>query len=300
MCISLKARPARAGSVALCTGLLGCLAATAHAANIGGAQCGQSDCTVTAVTPGTQRSDAQTPAPPGVSHRDPNASTIVPGVPDRCLVTWTPPAGMRSPRYASLDTNPADGVWYASSCAQFGNGPGVPTFFQGFAQGGAAKVPITVVAQRAEQQLKPLAPVVESSPGNGAPLVVQLPTWVWIAPGSWAPVSATASVPGESVTATATPVRATWSWGDGISTVCAGPGTPFTPGVSDPAAASPTCGHTYHVTSGRQPGLKFPVTATVSWSVSWSGAGRSGVLQDLTTSATVWRTVEQVQSVIVR
>jgi hypothetical protein len=37
-----------------------------------------------------------------------------------------------------------------------------------------------------------------------------LPTWLWLA-GGWAPTSATATVPGFSVTATATPTSVTWS-----------------------------------------------------------------------------------------
>lgn len=156
-----------------------------------------------------------------------------------------------------------------------------------------------VLAAQALARLELPAPVIDSSPGGGVPQTVQLPTWVWLPQNQWAPRSATATVPGESVTATATPRSVTWAWGDGASSVCQGPGTPFITGVTDPAAASPDCGHTYRQTSATAPGQQFPVTATLAWSVSWSGGGQSGTFPDLTTTATVHWTVRQIQSLTV-
>lgn len=43
--------------------------------------------------------------------------------------------------------------------------------------------------------------------------LVGLPTWLWIDPSGWGPVSKSVSVPGVSVTATATPVSVVWSTG---------------------------------------------------------------------------------------
>lgn len=54
--------------------------------------------------------------------------------------------------------------------------------------------------------------------------LVGVPTRVWTDRGMWSPVSASASVQGESVTATATPVSTFVDFGDGT----AGPGTPYT------------------------------------------------------------------------
>jgi hypothetical protein len=140
---------------------------------------------------------------------------------------------------------------------------------------------------------------VDSSPAPGKAQVVQLPTWAWMPKAQWAPISATASVPGESVTATATPNRLSFSWGDGTSSTCQGPGTPYAAGSSDPAASSPTCGHTYRVTSASAPDQQFPVTATLSWKITWAGGGQSGTFPDLTTATTVHWPVEQVESVLV-
>ena len=156
-----------------------------------------------------------------------------------------------------------------------------------------------VLAAQALAKLALPTPDIDSSPGGGVPQSVQLPTWAWLPSNQWAPRSATASVPGESVTATATPHSVTWTWGDGTNTVCHGPGTPYVKGLSDPAAASPDCGHTYRRTSAQVPGQQFPVTATLAFSVAWSGGGQSGTFPDLTTTATAHWTVRQIQSLTV-
>ena len=44
----------------------------------------------------------------------------------------------------------------------------------------------------------------------------------------------------------------------------------------DPAAASPDCGHTYTRSSAGQPGGAFQATATITWDVTWHGAGGAG------------------------
>jgi hypothetical protein len=82
-------------------------------------------------------------------------------------------------------------------------------------------------------------------------------------------------VPGESVTATATPVSVTWHPGDGTTVTCQGAGAPYT-SADNPAAASPDCGHTYTSSSAGQPGGAFTATATITWDVTWQGAGGAG------------------------
>jgi hypothetical protein len=96
-------------------------------------------------------------------------------------------------------------------------------------------------------------------------------------------MSATATVPGVSVMAVATPTSVSWSMGDGSSVTCTGEGTPFRPG-SDPKASSPDCGHIYQSSSASQAGQAFPVTATVHWTVTWAGAGQGGTFPDMTTT----------------
>ena len=68
------------------------------------------------------------------------------------------------------------------------------------------------------------SPVIRSSPAQNALQLTNLPTWLWINPAEWVPESKTATVPGESVTATATPVSVTWHPGDGSTVTCQGAG----------------------------------------------------------------------------
>ncbi|MFI7679533.1 hypothetical protein [Actinophytocola sp. NPDC049390] len=123
---------------------------------------------------------------------------------------------------------------------------------------------------------------------------MQLPTWLWLADG-WETVTATASVPGVSVTATAKPELVTWLMGDGAIVTCHGPGTRFRAGM-DPRSGSPDCGHVYRRSSASQPGGVYLVQATVRWLVSWAGAGDSGVFLPMTTTSTVELRVAESQA----
>jgi hypothetical protein len=136
------------------------------------------------------------------------------------------------------------------------------------------------LAEIARKQLRLPTPSIAANPAGEQ--LVNLPTWMWLSNG-WGPVSATATVPGVSVTAIATPTSVTWSMGDGSTVTCTGAGTPFSPGTA-PTASSPDCGHTYRTSSASQVGQAFPVSATVHWTVTWAGAGQGGVFPDLTTT----------------
>lgn len=143
------------------------------------------------------------------------------------------------------------------------------------AGGGAPVLPAPgVLAQLAVKYLRLPDPVIRSSPAPGALQLTRLPVWLWVAANAWQPQSKTAEVPGESVTATATPVSAAWSMGDGTTVTCKGPGTPY--GGGNPAAASPTCGYTYNQSSAGQPGGAYRVTLTITWDITWQGTGGAG------------------------
>src|SRR4030095_12254838 len=90
---------------------------------------------------------------------------------------------------------------------------------------------------------------------------------------SWAAQTATASVPGMSATVVARPARVVWDMGDGGRVVCRGPGTPY-----DPArpAHEPGCGYMCRRSSAGAPEGRLLVTATITWSVSWSATGVAG------------------------
>jgi hypothetical protein len=102
-------------------------------------------------------------------------------------------------------------------------------------------------------------------------------------------------VAGVSVTAVATPTSVSWSMGDGSTVTCTGAGTPFQPGT-DPKAPSPDCGHTYRTSSASQASQAFPVTATVHWTVTWSGAGQGGTFPDMTTTGNAAFLVAEAQA----
>jgi len=152
------------------------------------------------------------------------------------------------------------------------------------------------LAQRAYRQLVLALPVIRTSPAVWVPQLVRVPTWLWIDSNVWGPRSRTAAVPGLSATATARPVKVTWSTGDGSTVVCRGPGTPFRAGVDRAVAASPDCGHTYVRSSARAPGGVFTVTATIEWSVSWAGGGQAGTLPALTSTSWVLLRVTESQA----
>lgn len=159
----------------------------------------------------------------------------------------------------------------------------------------AGRVPVVSpaeLARTARERLRLPAPQIERSPAKDQ--LVHLPTWLWLS-GGWQPVSATASVPGLSVTAVATPLSVAWSMGDGSTVTCDGPGTRYQT-VADPKATSPDCGHIYRRSSANQTGQAFAVTATVHWTVAWSGAGQSGVFSNMTTTDSTRLRVAQSQA----
>ena len=92
---------------------------------------------------------------------------------------------------------------------------------------------------------------------------VQNHTYFWVAqaPGQWAPVTATAAVPGLSVTVTAVPERLTVDPGDGGHLDC--PGAPPALAPNSSPAGFDGCGYIYRDSSAMAPnGRTYPVTVT--------------------------------------
>ena len=277
-------------------------AASAHGFGGVGASCSgnQSGCTVTAQDPGGSTTGGAVGTGAGGSESGSSSSTS--GSASSAPKCWdiTPTQAQLS-AFGPPTPPSGKGHWVLDVCEIGANGiGGLKPTLQWQADGKPALPDPVILAAQAESKLTLAKPTVDSSPAAGVKQVVQLPTWTWMPKAQWAPLSATAAVPGESVTATAAPVSLSFSWGDGTSSTCQGPGTPYVSGASDPSAPSPTCGHTYQVTSAAAPGQQFPVTATLAWQVTWAGGGQSGTFPDLTTTTTVHWTVEQVQSVLVQ
>jgi hypothetical protein len=237
----------------------------------GGVTCGQSYAPQCDVTAGTGPS-AGTPASAGPQAGGQQAAgTAAGGAAGGCAGTVNKTFGCVPAGCQVTVQTLACPIGAAAPAGAPAAGPGVPD--------------PAALAALARQTLGLPSPVIRSSPAQAALQLTNLPTWLWINPAEWAPRSKTATVPGESVTATATPVSVTWHPGDGSTVTCQGAGTPYA-SADNPAAASPDCGHTYTRSSAGQPGGAFHATVTVTWDVTWQGAGGAGgVLPPLFTTA---------------
>jgi hypothetical protein len=151
------------------------------------------------------------------------------------------------------------------------------------------------LARQASQYLPLPLPIIRTNPDTGVDQLVNLEIWLWIDQASWGRRTATASVPGLSVTVVATPLTVTWRPGDGTVQVCNGPGTAYDPGRG-PDAQQPTCAHTYRSSSLGQPAGRYQMTATITWQVSWTASGlinTTGTLPPITrTSQASLRVIE--------
>ncbi|WP_257231871.1 hypothetical protein [Streptomyces sp. Rer75] len=197
-----------------------------------------------------------------------------------------------------------DGAWYVYKCDAGGTRDALyrpPVWIPDGPQadGGPPAAP-AALAEQARSQLRLPSPKIKASPADEQ--LVTLPTWLWLERDAWRKVTATASVPGVSVTAVARPTSVEWSMGDGGSEVCHGPGTPYRSSEAsrqdaNPRKPSPDCGYTYHSSSAEQPDNAYRVSATMHWSVTWSGAGESGAFPGLTATSNALFRVTESQAV---
>jgi len=131
-------------------------------------------------------------------------------------------------------------------------------------------VDLQAIAHQARASLSLDDPAISMSPNTDTPVLVHVPVWTWIDPDHWQEQSATASVPGGSVTVTATPTSVTWQMGDGMAVDCDGAGTPYDSAMHAPEESSPDCGHTYSTTG------TVDVRAQISWETEWTSSGGEG------------------------
>lgn len=189
------------------------------------------------------------------------------------------------------------GGWYMRTCRSEADGREVGLGAIIWVAGAPPVVSPEVVAHEAVADL--VLPQARLQLSPAADQLVNLPLWLALQRSSWASQQSTASVPGLSVTATARPVRAVWSMGNGATVTCAGPGTVWTP-AQDAAAASPDCGYTYRHSSASAAGGAWTVSVTVTWAVSWAGGGTSGTEADLMTTASTRVRVLESQALVTR
>ncbi|MER7690506.1 hypothetical protein [Streptomyces sp. NPDC097610] len=137
------------------------------------------------------------------------------------------------------------------------------------------------LAQEAIKKMRLLGADIGSAPKAGKTGLVGMPVWIWNnkAPRTWGPVTASASAPGITVTATANVKKIVYTMGDGGFEVCTTAGTPYEKRFG--GQPSPDCGYRYTKTSNSQPGKAFTITAITTWTVHWTGGGQEG---DITTT----------------
>lgn len=246
----------------------------------GKVECGTTGCHVVVGTPGKPGDSSGSGGNGGGSGGDENPCVFeiaTPG-PESIAAVGGQPAG--------------PGQWYFRHCFSGTDGTGVGFGALVWLADPPPAISPAVLARIGRAQMDLPAVVVAVNPQ--ANTLVQVPMWLAVT-GGWQPRSATASVPGVAVTVTATPSKVVWSMGDGGSVTCRGPGDVFRPGTDDPYAASPTCGFRYRRSSGS---VRFTVTATVSYTVTWSGGGQAGTLDDLTAAGTTSLHVGESQAIV--
>jgi hypothetical protein len=154
--------------------------------------------------------------------------------------------------------------------------------------------------QEASSELQLPLPQISTSPASPAPVVVNLPTYLYVGAGTWQSVTATATIGGITATATATPDHIQWAISDGSSVTCDGPGIPYNGswGATPPPASTGACTYTFAYPD--QPGT-YSISATVYYHVTWTsigvaGGGDLGMVPGPT--ATVPVTVDQIRSIL--
>lgn len=133
--------------------------------------------------------------------------------------------------------------------------------------------------------------------------VVKIPTWFWVNPLLWKPISVTARVPTPrgilTVTTTATPDSLEFSPGDGIGDTieCDGPGLPWTSLLPDFIESE--CQYEYPIPSSVRNDDRFHARLDTVWQITWeTNLGASGRLPDVRIGATHQLRIRELQAVV--
>jgi hypothetical protein len=161
------------------------------------------------------------------------------------------------------DPTPPDGVsneWYRQIC-YLPDMPPRDTEPQGASWRRFEYVAPELLAQVAVDDVLAEIPTqtIETSPQTEA--MVAIPTWFWVEGVPTEGVTASASIPGVTVTATASPGGVEYDFGDGTTLACQGIGTPYADG------ATSDCTHTYERAG------TYTVAATILWTGTYTVNG---------------------------
>ncbi|GAB3599700.1 ATP/GTP-binding protein [Kineococcus gypseus] len=268
-----------AASLALTAGLA--LAPAGHAAapaGGGAVECENGQCRVVVTTPGNAGSSRPGTGGGGRKTIQPVGQRKAPTIPDD-------PTGQRV-RTVECSTVPGYSCLVADDGTDFfTNLPYTPP---ADAAPGAAPAPVIIdpaqVAALAVARLQIQAPDVQlvPKPEPGGFGFIGLPVWLWTPQAQWQPISATASIAGVTVTATAQLSTIDFDMGDGAVVRCESPGLPYQASFGD--RDSPTCGHRYSKTSAHEPNQEYTITATANYDVTWAGAATGSTTLDATSN----------------
>ena len=196
---------------------------------------------------------------------------------------------------------PGDGAVYSRTCP-FQADSGQSDVWLANPPAGPPIVTPAELAQQALAKIHRTAATIRTAPSakGTRTALVGSPIWMWIRQtgtdyaSKGKPLSATAAVPGLSVTADVYVTAVDWNMGDGgAARTCTLPGTAYRP--SDGSATSPDCGYSYPKPSIGQPDERYAITATVHWFVRWrssNGVRGTIVLDPIATPATTLRVSE--------
>lgn len=204
--------------------------------------------------------------------------------------------GRRGVASANLDGSTFDVDYWVVFCGP-GGGFDAYTFYP---DGDPPPVPIIEdMIQDAYSRTPVVAfnPITSPDGDDDIPLVTQLITFLWVDDTAWnTPVSATASIPGFTVTTTATPALATWSGGENTET-CIGDGmVPYQFGIGGDDAQPSNCTTVFKQSSAiADHQIELATTWTVFYTCSIPVCG--GPLPDITTNSTRPVTVAEIQAV---
>ncbi len=164
-----------------------------------------------------------------------------------------------------------------------------------------------ILAELAYERIRVPATEVTLSPADHSEQVVNLPTWIWAENGDFSEVAVTASLDilGISATTTARPTSLRIEAGTGDADLHPGSGecavnadgSVGEPYVDGRSGQTPPCGVTYHRAT-HQTG-SYPMSASVTWEISWEGSGGSGgTLPNAVFETTHDLQVREVQTIV--
>jgi hypothetical protein len=209
------------------------------------------------------------------------------------------PVDWQARRVGPRATGLVEGNWYFLRCTG-GDGAIVREEWRQWTPADAAAMARELGIEAASELPLPY-PTPHLSPDIDGEQLVGFPSWLWVDRAAWQTFEATASIPGLSATAVATPVRTRWDMGDDSDEmVCEGPGTPYDAGVAD-GAQSTECSHIFQwasVTAEDRAGV-YDATVYVDWEIAWSATnGERGTLPATTRGTTFPARVIERQAVV--